>query len=142
MLVMVLALLLAAGCARKEHAGGVIGGAFGGALGSQIGTGVGRAVASAAGALGGSYIGGEIGRAMDEADRQRVHETLERSPTGESVAWTNPDTGVAYEVTPTHTYDSQGTPCRKYTTEAWISGEREVVTGTACRQPDGSWEAM
>ncbi|NIR29521.1 MAG: hypothetical protein GWN84_09470 [Gammaproteobacteria bacterium] len=139
---MALAVVLAAGCARKEHAASVIGGTLGGVLGAQIGTGAGRVAAATAGALGGSYLGGEIGRTMDEADRRRVDETLERSPTGRPVAWKNPDTGVAYEVTPTRTYDSKGMPCREYTTEAWIAGEREVVTGTACRQPDGTWEAI
>lgn len=132
----------ATGCARKEHTGAVIGGTLGGWFGSQIGTGVGRLAATTAGVLGGSYIGGRIGRAMDEADRMRAHQTLERTPTGETVAWTNPDTGTSYEITPTRTYESQGSPCREYTAEAWIGGEREVVTGTACRQADGSWRAI
>jgi surface antigen len=46
-------------------------------------------------------------------------------------------------VTPTKTFqEPDGTPCREYVTDAVIGGQREQVTGTACRQPDGSWKIV
>ena len=69
-----------------------------------------------------------------------VSRTLENTPTNETVAWRNPDTNASYWVTPTATYTAQdGTPCRQYVTDAVIDGQPQKATGTACRQPDGSW---
>jgi len=146
----VIAILLAssvlglAGCqeVRNEHVGMGVGGALGGLLGAQVGGGRGQLAATAAGALLGAYLGGNVGRSMDEVDRMQAQRTLEGTPTGQTAAWRNPDSGHAYEVTPTRTYQEEGRPCREYTTEAWIDGKRETVRGTACREPDGSWRAI
>lgn len=136
----VLAAVLA-GCQeiRNEHVGTAVGGALGGLLGAQVGGGSGQIAAAVAGGLIGAYLGGNVGRTMDEVDRRRAYNTLERNPTGQTTSWQNPDTGNAYSVTPTRTYDRNSGPCRDYTTEAWIDGQRETVTGTACRQPNGVW---
>lgn len=136
--------LVLAGCqeVRNEHVGMGVGGALGGLLGAQVGSGTGQLAATAAGALLGAYLGGNVGRSMDEVDRMKAHRTLEGTPTGQSTAWRNPDTGHRYEVTPTRTYEESGRPCRDYTTEAWIDGRRETVRGTACREPDGTWRAV
>jgi surface antigen len=133
------------GCAdvNNKGAGTVLGGALGGLVGSTIGGGDGRVAAAVAGALVGAYVGSNIGESMDELDRLRASRALEQSPTGTPVAWTNPDSGRRYQVTPTRTYytDSE-TPCRQYITEAWIEGKRETLKGNACRQADGSWRAQ
>ncbi len=134
-----------AGCnqVRNEDAGYLVGGAVGGLVGSQIGSGTGRLAATAAGALLGAYVGGRVGRSMDETDRVRTSRVLESSPTGQTTAWRNPDTGAEYSVTPTRTsYASNGAPCRDFTTEAWIDGKRETIKGTACRHSDGTWRAL
>ena len=127
---------------RNEHVGMGVGGALGGLLGAQVGGGTGQLAATAAGALLGAYLGGNVGRTMDDVDRMRAHRTLEGNPTGQTTTWRNPDSGNRYEVTPTRTYQDEGRPCRDYTTEAWIDGRREVVRGTACREPDGTWRAV
>ena len=93
------------------------------------------------GALLGGYLGGSLGENMDELDRRRANSTLETTPTGLTVAWNNPDTGIDYKVTPTNTYEEASSPCRDYTTEAVIDGRAEVIHGTACRQSEGSWHA-
>lgn len=126
----------------KEGAGSVIGGVLGGVLGAQVGEGHGRTVAIIAGALAGAAIGGSVGKHMDEGDRQKVAQTLEGVRTGVPVAWSNPDSGVRYAVTPTRTYETPAGPCREFTTEALIGGKRETVYGTACRQPGGSWKVQ
>jgi len=146
--ILVASLVLVMGCTQqgtvqKEHVGMAGGAALGGLLGAQIGSGTGQLAATAAGAVVGGLVGQQIGRTMDEVDRMRVHNTLENTPTGRTTAWQNPDTGARYEMTPTETFTrGDGTPCREYTTEAWIDGELEVVRGTACRQPDGTWRAV
>jgi surface antigen len=127
---------------NSEDTGQVIGGVIGGVLGSQVGKGSGRTAATIAGVMIGAYIGGRVGKSMDEKDRYRANEALESNPSNQPSAWTNPDTGNEYTVTPTNTYTaSSGEPCREYTTEAVIDGRKEIVTGTACRQPDGTWRA-
>ena len=118
----------------------VIGGTLGGLLGSQV-DGDGRTAAIIAGTLIGAAVGGAIGRSMDETDRLKTAHALEATRTGVPSSWRNPDTGYQYTVTPTRTYDTAGAPCRDYTVDAIIDGRREMVTGTACRQPDGSWRA-
>jgi surface antigen len=134
------------GCAtyqgQQEQAGMVIGGVLGGVLGSQVGGGHGRTAAIIAGTLAGAAIGGAVGNSMDEVDRMRTAQTLETVRTGVPAQWRNPDTGNEYTVVPTSTYDSAGGPCREYTIDAVVGGRPDKVYGTACRQPDGSWQVM
>lgn len=128
--------------ATKQDIGTVIGAGSGALIGSQIGGGKGQLAAVAIGTLLGGYIGGNIGSNMDELDRYRTSDALETAPTGRTVAWKNPDSGIDYHVTPTRTYEQDTGPCRDYTTEAIIDGRPEILHGTACRQSDGSWVAM
>jgi surface antigen len=128
---------------NRELAGQVVGGAVGAAVGSQIGKGDGQLIATGAGALIGVLLGGEIGRSLDEQDRACIGRTLETVPTGQTVAWRNPDTGADVRATPRRTYQTDsGRYCREYTTSASVAGRQQQVYGTACRQPDGSWEIV
>ena len=137
--------ILLTGCNQvtNKGTGTVLGGALGGIVGSTIGSGDGRVAAAVAGALVGAFVGSNIGESMDELDRVQASRALERAPTGTPVAWTNPDSGSRYEVTPTRTYyDNPQTLCREFTTEAWIEGKREKLKGSACRQSDGTWKTQ
>jgi surface antigen len=128
---------------NRELAGKVVGGAVGAAVGSQVGKGDGQLLATGAGALIGVLLGGEIGRSLDAQDRACVGRTLETVPTGQTVAWANPDSGAHYRATPRRTYQTDsGRYCREYTTQARVGGRQQQVYGTACRQPDGSWEIV
>ncbi len=135
-----------AGCGStagpSETSGTVIGGVLGGALGSQIGGGRGRTVATVVGALIGANIGANVGRSMDSNDRMRTAQVFETVPTGQHSQWVNPDTRNQYSVTPTRTYESAGAPCREYTMQAVVGGRPDTVYGTACRQPDGTWQVV
>lgn len=136
------AALVLTGCqTTREQQGQVIGAIAGGVLGNQVGSGSGRTAATIAGTILGGYIGGNIGRKMDDGDRYQAAQVLESTPTYQSSSWQNPDTRTRYSVTPTKTYYADERPCREYTTEAWIDGQRETLYGTACRQSDGSWQA-
>jgi surface antigen len=120
--------------------GSLIGGAAGGLIGNQFGKGSGKTAMTVLGAVAGVLIGGAIGRSMDPEDQGCVGQALEHSPDRHPVVWQNPSSGAQYQVTPVSTYEPQpGVYCREYTSQAVIAGKRDQVTGTACRQPDGSW---
>jgi surface antigen len=125
---------------NRDLIGGVLGGAAGGLLGSQIGKGTGNTIATIGGAVIGALVGGTIGGQMDAADFACVGQALEYAPGSRAVAWNNPDQGAAYQVTPMRTFQAQGRQCREYQTVATIAGRTQQVYGTACRQPDGSWQ--
>ena len=122
----------------KEDAGTLTGAAVGD-VGNQIGGGKGQLAATAAGAIAGALVGGTVGKSMDEVDRMKANQALESSRIGYTTSWRNPDTDDTYSITPTRTYETASGPCRDFTTQAVIDGKREILYGTACRQPDGSW---
>lgn len=135
-LITALMLIALAGCETKQDTGTLAGGAVGAVLGSEVGGTTGTIV----GALGGAFLGREIGKYMDNRDREQVASALETQGTGETRTWTNPDTGKRYQVTPTETFSEDGRPCRRFTMD--VEGEREDVTGTACRTASGDWQIV
>lgn len=138
-----LSLALASGCAlNRKQTGTVLGGAAGAAAGSTIGSGSGRTAAIVLGGLLGAAAGRSVGQHMDEQDRVRTAQVMEKSRTGSPTSWTNPDTGDNYTVTPTRTYDVAGDPCRDFTMDANVDGQPSTVKGTACRQADGTWRVV
>jgi surface antigen len=149
LITMFTALVLLAGCAAplgpREGTGTILGAGTGALLGSQIGGGQGRLVATAAGTLLGALIGQDVGRTLDRADQAYLQRTsqdsLENSATNQPTSWVNPDTGHQGTVTPTSTYQANdGRYCREFTQTVEINGETQQAYGTACRQPDGSWQ--
>ena len=143
---MLAAILAMVGCATpqgpREEVGMLIGGVMGGVLGSQVGSGRGRDLATVAGVVVGGAMGASVGRTMDDVDRMKMGATLETTRTGVASEWQNPDTGYHYRMEPTRTYETAEGPCREYTMDAQIGGRTEQVYGTACRQPDGSWQII
>ena len=147
----VLAALLVGACANgpgpKQTVGTVGGAVLGGLGGSQIGKGSGKLWATGAGADLGALVGSEVGRSLDRADRQYVasttQDTLEYAPSGQTSQWRNPDSGNRGTVTPTRTYRvDDGRYCREFQQTVIIGRQAERAYGTACRQPDGSWEVV
>ncbi|MGB8857357.1 MAG: glycine zipper 2TM domain-containing protein [Burkholderiales bacterium] len=126
----------------REQTGMVIGGVLGGVVGSEIGQGTGRTTATILGTLIGSSIGGSVGRSMDDTDRLKTAHALENVRTGVASSWRNPDSGNRYTVVPTRTIENASGACREYTVDATIGGNKEKVTGTACRQADGGWKTQ
>jgi len=133
------------GCAGNNWTGGdtgaVLGGALGGIAGHQIGGGSGKTIATVAGAVVGSMLGRRVGNSMSRRDRNRFGRALETNEAGESSTWSNESSQDRYEVTPTsQIYQAENSqPCREFTMDAMVDGQPDQVTGTACRQPDGSW---
>lgn len=130
--------ILSSGCTQRES-GTVVGTIAGAAIGNQFGSGAGKVAMTALGAVAGSVIGGNVGQKMDDADHLETQRALERTRTNEARTWRNPDNGNRYTVTPTRTYETRGRQCRDYRTRAYIGDREEIIYGTACRQPDGSW---
>lgn len=139
---------LTTGCENPKQAIGTVGGgALGAWAGSTIGKGRGNVVATAVGAVAGALAGGYIGGQLDKADRERAERTcfsaLENSPVGKTAQWRNPDTGNCGSVTPTRTYQNTGGQyCREYTHSITVAGKTQQAYGTACRQPDGTWQVV
>lgn len=142
---------LVAGCAGtgpKEQAGAAAGAVAGAAMGWGLGKGHrDQTAAVVLGAFLGGILGQKIGQELDEADQimaqNSVVHALEYNPTGISTNWRNPETGHSGYTVPVQTYyESDGTPCREYTTTVNVGGEEQSAYGTACRQADGSWKIV
>lgn len=127
----------------KQDVGTVSGGVIGGLVGSRFGGGTGQLLAVGAGTLIGAYVGGAIGKNMDDADRAKLNNTLDNNAVGQPAYWQNQKTGATYNVVPTKNVTVDGNQyCREYQSTANIAGKKQQVYGTACRQPDGSWQAV
>jgi surface antigen len=127
----------------KEDIGMATGAILGGVIGHQVGKGTGQTVATIGGAALGGYVGKRIGHNMDRADQENANRALDKSSDGQSTMWRNNETGARYSVTPTRTYQAEsGGLCRDFTTVAQIDGKDEVLHGTACKQPDGTWKTL
>lgn len=134
------------GRVNKKGVGTILGGVAGAALGSQFGKGSGQVVGMGLGAIAGAFIGNQIGDMMDEQDKMKMTNTanhsLENSPSGKASTWRNPDSGNYGSFTPIKTYQENGRYCREYTQTVTVAGKSQQAYGTACRQPDGTWQVV
>jgi len=133
MIVLTGSIALTGGCATKSGTGAATGAVAGGLVGVAVGDTTGLLIGAALGGL----LGHEIGRAMEREDQRRIAYALERN---EAMRWRNAQTGNVYEVQPTRTRVQEGRQCREFRLVAEVGSREEEVYGTACRQPDGSWE--
>ncbi len=134
LVVLLLAIAAAPGCATKRRTGAVVGTSAGVAVGAAFG-----AQAAVIGGLAGLIIGSEIGRHMDKHDRHEAQHVLEHNRSGQRHDWVNPDSGRQYSMTPDAAYNGpNGEPCRRFLLREGRRGE--VTEQTACRRPDGIWE--
>lgn len=131
---------------NKEFMGTATGAVLGGVAGAQFGKGTGQLVGVGLGALLGSMIGSEVGKSLDRADLAYAEQANQRAysaPIGQTISWNNPDTGHSGTVTPIRDGStSDGRYCREYTQTIYVGGQKESGHGTACREPDGTWQIM
>lgn len=135
------------GQGQKQTGGTLIGAGLGALAGSQIGSGSGQLAAVAIGALAGAFLGSEVGKSLDRADKAAMERStqraLETAPSGQTVAWRNPDSGNSGTITPEPAVQrGSGEFCREYQQTITVAGRSEQAYGTACRQPDGSWKIV
>jgi len=123
----------------REEFGMATGAILGGVIGHQFGGGHGKTVATIGGAALGAFVGSRVGRTMDRNDQLKTAQALETSRDGQATTWRNAGSGQQYSVTPTRTYGASSSQCRDFTTVTEIEGRQEVVRGSACKQPDGTW---
>ena len=75
--------------------------------------------------------------ALSQAARDRA---LETQISGETISWTNPDSGSSGQVTPLRTFKtSEGQWCREYLQQAALVTEDALRKAVACRETDGRW---
>jgi len=124
----------------------VLGSLGGAALGAGIAAlAHGNPAAIVASAVGGALLGGYIGHRLDNKDKEiaalTASRAFESNRTGQASSWSNPDSGNSGTITPTKTYQgASGQYCREYQQTITVGGEKHQAYGTACRQPDGSWQ--
>ncbi|MFT6558254.1 RT0821/Lpp0805 family surface protein [Sneathiella sp.] len=144
-------MLALTGCAAqrenpKQTGGAIIGGVGGALLGSLFGGGSGRLAAVAVGTLVGAMIGQEFGKSLDAADRAAIDRAEQRAtaaPLNKTITWNNPESGNRGTITPVRDgQDTKGRYCREFRQTIEVGGKLEEGYGTACRQPDGSWQIM
>ena len=144
--VMAAASLTLAGCmggGPKQDAGAITGAVAGAIVGGAVGNG--NLGAVAVGALVGGFIGNEIGANLDANDRRLAVDAefraLEYGRAGVPVQWRG-RSGRYGDVIAGAQYRVNDTNCRDYTHTIYIDGRPEVARGTACRQPDGTWQPV
>ena len=139
-------LIALAGCqASNQTIGQATGAVAGGLLGNQVGGGSGRVAATIFGALAGGVIGGSIGRGLDERSANAAlaaeYNALESGSAGQPVAWQGSN-GTYGQVVPQQPYQVGSQNCRRYTHTIYIDGTPQEASGTACRNPDGTWRPL
>jgi surface antigen len=83
----------------------------------------------------------QIGPLLSTRDRHLAH-AAELSALGSAnwQQWSNRDNGHHGEVKPdTSVYRLGGDGCRYYVHTVYLDGRQEVVRGTGCRNPNGTW---
>lgn len=131
----------------KQSVGTVGGAALGGLLGNQFGGGTGKTIATVAGVLLGGWAGNEIGVSLDRADRGYMGQAQSQAyaaPIGQQIVWNNPQSGNSGTIEPVREGRDSGSGayCREYQTSVVVGGKRQSAYGTACQQPDGSWQVV
>lgn len=140
--------LTLAGCASEPAPKTVIGAGTGAVIGGLAGSAIGRGDFGSvvAGALIGGIIGGAIGASLDEQDKRRAieaeYQALEYGRSGAPTQWRNPDSGRYGTVVPGPAFQRSGNNCREYTHTIYIEGRPQTARGTACRNPDGTWQPV
>ena len=139
------------GTHRSRCCGGVAedlsGAVIGGFLGSNIGGGKGQMVAVGAGTLLGALVGSSIGASLDRADEmyaQRAWSQAQTAPVGETITWTNPESGNRGSYTPVREgrTSAGNRVCREYEQTIIIDGQAETGVGVACQNNDGTWQIV
>ncbi len=133
---------------KTETATTVFGAIAGGIIGAQFGHGAGRAAGAAIGAVFGGLFGKAVGQQLEDADdmkeANRAFVTATRAPVGQTIYWNNTRTGNWGYYRPIRDGHRRfdGYYCREFVTTATINGHTERVYGTACRHPNGTWQAQ
>ena len=140
------------GCAAIEDRTGygtrtqlaTVGGAVGGGLIAVV------AGASSPWIFLGTVLGGVAGGVASELlgdDAQQNAkagvDALDNKAEGGQTEWRNPASGNGGTTTIDESYvTAEGVPCKRFTQTITADGQSHSITGTACRNDDGTWEVV
>ena len=142
LLIMAALVMSTAACSNSTLTKGQQGAVGGAAGGAAIGQAIGRNTeATLIGAAVGTMLGYIVGNEMDKYDRMQLNNAYESGPSGQPVAWVNPDTGSSYQVVPQPAYQNSRTNqvCRQAEVMVTIDGQPQSALTTACRNQQGQW---
>lgn len=128
-------------CDRRKIAT-ALGGIAGALIANRVAEDDNKTVATLIGAAAGALIGNRIGRNIDKADEACIGHALELGETGQTVRWTNEDTGVDYQVVPGATRNRDGATCREFTFTAVAGSDRSTRRGLGCESEPGVWQIV
>ncbi len=136
-------LLGSASLAHADAGMGAGAGMLGGALvGSLSGPSKSRPGNTLIGAVVGGLMGYAIGNEAEKQGRVVVNQALEVGPSYTTSSWVNPETDVAYVVTPQPARVVEGRVCREVDIKASIDAKRETLSGLTCRDEYGQWRLV
>lgn len=103
-----------------------------------------QTAAVAIGAITGNWANSDLGTDMNAEDRiyaqRTAQDALEYNKPYQTSTWRNPGTGNSGTIKPVSTFkNTSGKDCRAFETSVFVNGDQEKGTGTACRDPDGTW---
>ncbi|MBX3707946.1 MAG: glycine zipper 2TM domain-containing protein [Pseudomonadales bacterium] len=113
-----------------------VGAVAGGVIGGRVSSPENRVIATILGAVIGGVIGAEVGNRIDDRDRACIAQSLELARTGQTVRWTNPDTGVSYAVKPVQ---DLADGCREFELSARDGTRSRPTRVTGCSAQPGAW---
>lgn len=153
----------------RDDFGLVLGALGGGLLGHQFGQGKGNTWATAVGAVTGAVLGQSVGGSLDRGER--AYRSQNNYWSGQPSNWQSAPVYYSapapqvYYVSPSYetrvrTYETRPAPvnfysydnsinnaprgryCREYQAPVTVGSRTQESYGTACLQPDGSWEVV
>jgi len=91
-----------------------------------------------------SQVFGASIRGSDQlAATDSFQNALEYNRSGTATSWRNPDTDHSGATVPVRTFQTaDGVYCREFQQNIIIDNQQQRGYGTACRQPDGSWQIV
>lgn len=103
-----------------------------------------KIVVSVTGASIGALLSSRAKEALNKRDRETVDNAAERAfRDGERVEWNNGESGRRGYVQPGRPYKTtSGDLCRDFTNTILYKSREDIVTGTACKTEDGSWQIV
>jgi len=139
--------VMSGGGLNKTDIGTAAGAIGGGVIGSTMGGGAGKTAAIIGGALLGGMLGNSVGRSLDNADMAAydaaTQRAMETGQPGQTLPWRNTRSGNYGTITPSTYYQNDsGQYCREYSQRLTVGGKTQSGYGTACRQPDGTWQIV
>ena len=114
----------------------VVGAVTGGIVGGKIASPENRAVGILVGAVLGGVVGAQIGDRLDDSDRACMGHSLELARTGQTVRWTNPTTGLSYQLKPV---SDLADGCRQFELARKDDGRSNPARLRACSRDFGTW---